>query len=110
MWRRWTRTERSGHVWKIPTRRPIIYSAKRWPTLQLHPRRIVLRGLRDPARSRRAVGEAFGRRRKTKMRLAQRQIRSFLASHSLCFRRPFARQRSREIRESLAGDDANGEN
>jgi len=54
---------------------------------------IILCELRDAAGSRRAVGKAFRGREKRKMRLAERQIWTVMANHSLCSGKAAARSR-----------------
>src|ERR1700730_9403038 len=72
IWRRRTRTERNGNVCDVPARGTRIHGPKRRSAIQVHASDIVLRELRDAARSGRTVGEAFRGRSKRQMRLAQR--------------------------------------
>src|ERR1700682_5802128 len=51
------------------------------PAIQIHGGHLPVRELRDPGRSGRALGEAFHRRRKVEVRLAQRQVWTVMANH-----------------------------
>src|SRR5258708_1717390 len=93
IWRSRARTKGDGNVRDIPTRWTRLFRTQRRPVIHLHTAYIVLRELRDAARSARAVGKALPGRRKGKMRLAERQIWSVVANHSLCCREDAARQR-----------------
>src|ERR1700724_3649580 len=57
IWRRRTRTERNGNVCDVPARGTRIHGPKRRSAIQVHASDIVLRELRDAARSGRTVGE-----------------------------------------------------
>ena len=88
-------------------RPPTVLRLQRRPPLHLLASHIALRELRVTAGSRRILGKAIGRRRKTKMRLAQRQIRLVLANHSHLAKRAIARQKRREVRPSPQSDAPN---
>src|SRR6266849_2977541 len=69
----------------------------------------ILRELRDAARGRRAVGEAFARRREAAMRLANGQIRFVVASRPDHPGEAPARQGSEEGRKSHEGHASDGQ-
>src|SRR5882762_10345569 len=85
LWRGRSRNEGNGNDRDISDRRARIYSPKRRATIHLLASHIVSRELRNPAGSRRVVGEALRRRRETKMRLAQRPVWRVLANRSYRF-------------------------
>src|SRR5260221_13174601 len=70
VWRSGTGAEGNGHDREIPTRRARISGAQRGSAIHLLAGRVARRELRDAAGSGRAVGEAFRRRQKTKLLLA----------------------------------------
>ncbi len=74
------RGEGDGHVRGIPTRWARILCAQWRSPIQLHAGGILLRELRDAVGGRRAVGEAFARRREAAMLLDNGQIRFVVAS------------------------------
>src|SRR5438552_17094518 len=102
-------TEGDGNVRDIPTRCPKMLRTKRVSDVHFLARHIFLREVRDAARNRRALGETFCRRGKTKMRPAKRQIWSVMANHCSFYRRDVARQRCREIKKRHAGNASNGQ-
>ena len=53
------------------------------PHFHLHASHIVVRDLRDAGGGRRAVGQAFRRRREAALRLAQGQVRPVMADRSV---------------------------
>src|ERR1043166_2841753 len=65
--------------------------------------------MRNSAGSRPTLGEAVGGRRKTKVRLAQRQIWPVLASRPVRVNRAAPRQGSVKIEKRHGSDDADGE-
>src|SRR5262249_30871580 len=83
--------------------------SKRRSAFQIHGSHIVCRELRDTARSGRVLGEAFQRRARGSVRLAERQIWSVVANRAHDLERANAGQGSPEIAKGHAGFTSNEE-
>ena len=83
IWKSGTGSGRYGYDRSVPDRGTGILCAEWGSAVQIHAGDITVRELRDAARGRRSMGEAFRRRKKRQMRLATGQIRFVVADHSL---------------------------